>query len=358
MLSIIYPYRNRDLNHVRNSLNSLGNQTSKDFKVFFVDYGSDTDIGNQARKICEAFPFVQYKYYSVQDQPWNKSRALNSIIKFLNEGYCFVADIDMLFHPDFIEKAIHLQKPERTVYFQVGFLRHDAAVETKKFKEFKNYRKSTYEATGLSLFPVKALKDVQGFDEFYHFWGAEDTDMHVRLKNAGSDVFFYDEQILMLHQWHPSYRSKEKGILTRDLQINGIVQLNHQHLKLAIERKVTTTNHGKWGRIMTKNDFKKLEELEVNFKLDNEKRKIEDLLYGQFPTFRDKWLKIEIRKSSYPGSFKYKLKKLLGKKVPEYYTLKEINDLVLIHLISFYRNQPYNYKVNPDTEILSLSIKL
>jgi len=355
---IIYPYRNRDLNHVQNSLNSLKNQTYSDFKVFFVDYGSTPDIAEKVKNLCETFSFVTYRYYNVQYQPWNKSRALNSAIKNFDDGFCFVADIDMIFRPDFIEKAIGLQESNKCIYFQVGFLSPDDKVKEGGFQSFKDFRKSTYEATGLSMIPVKALRELRGYDEFYHFWGAEDSDMHVRLKNYGFEVEYYDNEILMLHQWHPSYRSKEISGLSSDLQVRGIVQLNHQHLKSAILNKTTKINPNKWGEILLQVQMEELLNAPISLEITNKKFVIRDLLYGHLPNVDDEIIKIKIHSSSTPFSFNYRFKKLLNKKVPVYYSLKEVNDLVLLHLISFYRNFPYYYRVSSSQDYIEFAIKL
>lgn len=357
LLSIIYPYRNRDLKRLQISLESLQQQSNKNFEVFFVDYGSEREIAAQVKKLCAGYSFVEYQYQPTQFQPWNKSKALNSVIKNLKTAYCFVADVDMIFHPHFIEKASQLQRKNATLYFQVGFLGREVAAEKKAFEVYKNYRKSTHEATGLSMFPVKVLQKLRGFDEFYHFWGAEDTDMHVRLKNAGYKVEYYDKEILMLHQWHPSYRSTENTQLTQDLQISGIVSLNHQHLKNAVDQKITLVNPESWGEICYASEIKNLMQLPVNIQMDYERRKLDDLLYGQLPVLKNTALKIEIKKDSFQDSFKYRAKKILRKKVPEYYSLKEINDKVLLHLISFYRNRPYIYKVNDALNSIVFAIR-
>ncbi|MCX2837497.1 glycosyltransferase [Salinimicrobium sp. MT39] len=357
MLSIIYPYRNRNLQGVKRSLDSLRSQTKPTFEVFFIDYGSSPETAFQVKELCAKYSFINYRYAFNQHQPWNKSRALNSVIKTLVSGYCFVADVDIIFHPEFIQKAIQLQDLNKSTYFQVGFLSEGDEVTQNHFTT-GDYRKSTREATGLSMFPVRVLQDLRGFDEFYHFWGAEDTDMHVRIENAGYEVKFYDKEILLLHQWHPSYRREERKTLTRELQINGIVQLNHQHLQWAIQKNTTATNREEWGVVTSKEDFEFLDQLKTDQCIDNEKRKIDDLLYGQFPSFKNRAVKIEIKKSLYQRSLKYKLKRILRKKVPEYYTLKEVNDLVLLHLISFYRTRPYIYMVDDNLDSLTLSIKL
>lgn len=357
MLSIIYPYRNRDLNHVQNSLESLSDQTCKEFEVFFVDYGSDLEISENVKDLCDKYSFINYKYYSVRDQPWNKSRALNSVIKNLSEGFCFIADVDMIFDNSFIQQAIQLQEPNKSVYFQVGFLGRQDSNKKRKFEEFQNYRISSHEATGLSMFPVEVLHELRGYDEFYHFWGAEDTDIHERIKNAGYKLEFYTDNILMLHQWHPSYRVKESPKLTTELQLSGIVTLNHQHLRSLRRKESNSVNPVKWGEIMSKTELDELLNAEVDMKLTTEKICIEDLLYGQFPSIENRAIKIKITKSLAHNSWRYRTKKFLNKKVLSYYSLKDANDLILLHLISFYRNKPYYYKIIDSGKTIEFAVK-
>ncbi len=356
-MHLIYPYRNREIQRVKNSLDSLARQVVNDFRVYFVNYGSAEKYTSEIKDLCREYDFVKYSYCATECQPWNKSRALNSVIKKLDAGFCFVADIDMIFHPRFVEKAIQLQETEKTVYFQVGFLEEQEKTEEKSFEDYKNYRKSNYEATGLSMFPVKVLQELRGFDEFYHFWGAEDTDMHVRLKNAGYEVDYYDNEILMLHQWHPSYRSNESNKLMEDFQINGIVQLNHQHLKFAKQHKVTKVNLNGWGETHSRKEIERLENVQISFEFTNEKRQIDDLLFGQLPKFRNEIVKIAIKRDFFYNSPKYKLKKLAGKKVPEFYSQKQQNDKILLHLISFYRDVPYIYQIQDCYITFAINIK-
>ena len=357
MLSIIYPYRNRDLDRLRRSLDSLQDQSISKFEVFFVDYGSTPAVAKEVRKLCAAYSFVDYQYFPTQLQPWNKSRALNAVIKNLKTDFCFVADVDMIFHPEFIKKAIALQESEKTVYFQVGFLSKKDDPGKITLEKFGSYRKSTAEATGLSMFPVKILKKLRGFDEFYHFWGAEDTDMHVRIINAGYEVEFYDEQVLLLHQWHASYRSTEKNVLTTGLQLKGIVQLNHQHLKNAIFNKTTVVNPDGWGEFISCEEADFLLNLPVSQNINNEKKQIDALLYGELPQCFDETVKVKIVLDPFQDFLKSKIKKILGKKVPIYYSLKEINDVLLLHLIAFYRHLPYYYQVADDLKSITFAIR-
>jgi len=357
MLHIIYPYRNREEERVKRSLDSLSAQTNTNFKVYFVDYGSKTQRAKSVEALVATYTFAKYQYHPTSLQPWNKSRALNHVIKQLHDGFCFVADIDMIFHNEFVERAISLQKEDTAVYFKVGFL--DEA-ETKKEKPYEHYKihfLSTNEATGLTMFPVEALHEIRGFDEFYHFWGSEDTDVHIRLKNNGKTVTFYDAETLMLHQWHPSYRSKETGVLTKNLQITDIVPLNYQHLKHAIAKGVTSVNPEEWGEIMEETTATLLTEtFKEPLVLSNRKEEVAHVLHA---VLAEKWQGVrsfKISPDDFQNTSKYRIKKLLGKKVPNYYSMRDVNDMLLLHIITYYRNYPYIYQVLEDKNTIEFAL--
>ena len=357
MISIIYPYRDRDLKRIERSFKSLKNQNCQDFEIYFVDYGSEPEFAAKVKKLCDDFAEVKYRYHATRFQPWNKARALNSVIKKLETEFCFVADVDMIFHPDFVKTAIGLQKPKQSVYFQVSFLQANDDPDKIIHQDFSRFRKSDPEATGLTMFPVEILKNIRGFDEFYHFWGAEDTDIHIRLKNAGYQVNFYNEKILMIHQWHKSYRKTEKKALSPKYQLSGIVQMNHQYLQQAIKTEKKVANPFHWGEIQSNEDYELLEQEPVHQTIYNRKSAIEAFVYGSLPGISNRIIKIKFKQEAFQKSIKYQIKKVAGKKIPQYYTLKEINDLLLWHLISIYRDHPYSYKIDTKNGELLLAIK-
>jgi GT2 family glycosyltransferase len=357
MLNIIYSYRNRDVQRIEKSLNSLRNQSEKKFCVHFVDYGSHSEQAKKVQALVENFSFVKYVYYPTNLQPWNKSKALNSVIKNLDDGFCFVADIDMIFHPNFIAYAAAMQKANTAVYFKVGFLSEAETKQDKRFNDYVINFESTSEATGLTLFPVKAIKKINGFDEFYHFWGAEDTDIHVRLKNDGCKIIFYDEKILLLHQWHVSYRKSEVKELSEELQLSGIVKLNHQHLKYASKSLTTKVNSENWGTPLSNKSY----ELLLSFNdepiiVTNKKEEIDHLLFCELLEVNSKIKRFIIKPDNFEHTLKYKVKKVLKKKVPRYYSLKEVNNMLLMHIIVFYRDYNYTYKVLKSKNSIELTL--
>jgi glycosyltransferase involved in cell wall biosynthesis len=357
MLTLIYPYRNRNIERIKRSLDSLKGQTIRDFTVRFVDYGSVVEIAAEVESLLKNYDFVNYQYYPTQFQPWSKCIALNSVIKELNEGYCFVADVDMIFHSEFIAKAVSLQKQNTATYFKVGFLNEEETELAKNYADHKIDFESEEGATGLTMFPVEALQKLHGFDEFYHFWGAEDTDMHVRLRNSGCAVNFYDDDILMLHQWHSSYRSKESSKISEELQLSGIVQLNHFHLNRAEANETTVVNRNGWGLPLNHTRFEFLQNFNGKARqVTNKKEAIDHFLFCELSDLDNEIYRFVFSEDDFQNSLKYKAKRSLGKKVPTYYSMKEINDLLLLHIISFYRNYHYNYQVSEADNSIQLTI--
>ena len=80
-------------------------------------------------------------------------------------------------------------------------------------------------------------------------------------------------------------------------------------------------------------------------------------LFIELPKFHGRILKVRFEEDPYGKTFEYYIKRFLGKKVPQYCTLKEINDQVLLHIISFYHHYPYSYQVTPDLKSITFAIK-
>ena len=358
MLSILYVYKDKDCVRLENSLQSLKHQTFDDFKVILVDYGSHKKFSNELQNTIKKFNFVKVISFYNSYQLWSRAKALNIGIKALDisTDYVFTADIDMVFAENFVEKLHELKKPDTTIFFKVGFLNQGESSLQKPFKDYKVSFTSDIGAQGLSLFPLKALQEVGGFDEFFHFWGAEDTDLHNRLALAGYQIEFYNQQILMLHQWHPSYRSLEQNRLTVSPRLSNVARLNHQHLQHNLIHKIIHPNTENWGKVVTKKQTEKLENYPETLELSNKKEVIDHFLFVALPNHKDGILSVSFSEDVFKNTLKYKLKKWLGKPVPHYYSLKEINDKLLLHLISFYKDFPYKYKVSDDLKTISFRV--
>jgi glycosyltransferase involved in cell wall biosynthesis len=347
MITILYPYRNRELSRIKRSLDSLAQQKQQNFSVVFLDYGSEENITYEIKQLVDQYSFTSYEYLYTSEQPWSKSKALNYGIKNLSCEYCFTADVDMIFHPQFTEILEKKLNSSKVIYFKIGFLTREESVKLIDFEEYKVSFLTNEEATGMTLFPVEKLKLINGFDEFFHFWGAEDTDIHNRLSNLGCKVEFFDEKILLLHQWHLNYRKKETIKLNKELQLKGIVELNHKHLKYNFENRITKVNSKGWGCVMTKTDYETLLNLPLR-EMSNEVSVINHFLYVVLNDGNTPAISVRIIKSPVEKTLKHKIKKLLGKKVSEFYSIKEISDKMLLHIVAYQHHLPYTYSINED----------
>ncbi|WP_264566716.1 glycosyltransferase family 2 protein [Flavobacterium sp. N3904] len=356
MITLVLTNRNRDLQTIKKCLDSLKHQTNQNFELFFVDYGSDFEYVKGLKLLLLEYSKIIFINCPVSGQLWNKSRAINIALRQSNTPYFIVGDVDMLFRDDFIEKNHILKSEQKAIYFKVGFL---SKVESQKTKRFENYvvnHYSTKEATGITLYPTFLLKQINGYDEFYHGWGAEDTDVHIRLQNAGSDVEFYEEEVLLLHQWHAkTYRStKSKQPFHFNLE-----KINQRYLQQTKKIEVVKANLGfEWGLVPDKEAYSELNSPCEIVEITNEIFEVEAFLKGSMMKYKGKTVCFEIKKHLLNKDFKNKLKKWLGKKYLAFYTLEQINNDILGTLIMQYRNQPYQYAFSQETESIVLKIKL
>lgn len=352
MITLVLTYRNRDLNIVKKCLNSLHNQTEKRFEVILVDYGSEALFANQLVEMVTNYAFIKLITCPVQGQLWNKSRAVNIALKQCDTPYFLVGDIDMIFREDFMEKVSKAVLENKTTYFQVGFLSEEESKDTKLFNEYRIKHTSGKEATGITLFPTDILKNINGYDEFYHGWGAEDTDVHLRLQNGEYDLKFYDQEILMLHQWHPkSYRSNE----SKEPFHSRLEQINHQYIqKIAKAKKIFANANYEWGILPKRVLFTATNTIA----LTNQKSEIDALLYGLLENDKGKNVIINITLHQEYNTIKSEIKKLLGKKHRTFYELQTINDLILGNIIAHYRSKYYEYEWNKEQNTIQLKIAL
>lgn len=357
MITIIYPYRNRELSRIKKSLDSLVLQSNKDFCVVFVDYGSDFDLSSSVKKIVEEYKCVKYIRSFHNDQPWSRSKAINIGLRFAETEFVFIADIDIIFHPDLVATLHKLKDEQENVYFQVGYLDEKESKQSKEFKQYNISSKSIPEGQGLSLFSLKSLLTVGGFDEFFHFWGAEDEDVYARLKMAGYSSRFYNDTILLLHQWHETFTSISKEKLTEELYFSEAFGLNKQKLMFNKQKQILKPNNENWGKLMTEEEFQFLNSHQDSTVITNKKLLVENFINIILPNTHDDVVNVIFKDYQYQLSLNYKIKKIFRVKMHQYYSLKDIHDLLVRQLLVYYRDYQYTYKISSDLKSIQLKIK-
>lgn len=233
-IDIIYCYRNRDLQRVKNSLDSLALQTVKEFNVIFIDYGSDDSIAEQVKDLCSKYSFCSYIYIDSQGKMWNRADALNYGFYFSKSDYVFTSDIDMLFYSDFI-KDVSLDLEGNTAkFYSVGYL-SEADSKNINVNELTklNYTKSEDFALGMVLLPRKMVLHINGYNSFYAVWGQEDNDIKYRIEDAGFATKFMKEKTQLLHQYHPISNADSNSIPVGWLQFIKDYYENFKREKIA-----------------------------------------------------------------------------------------------------------------------------
>lgn len=353
MLSLILTYRDRELEIVKRCLTSLQVQNDQDFKVFLVNYGSSESFTLKLEKLIKSYDFLEYIYVPAYGQLWNKSRAINIALKKCNSSLLCVADIDLLFHPNFVQKTKQLYKEKGIVYFKTGFLDRQTTGENLIFENSKVSFSSNKDVTGITLYQTEILKKINGYDEFYHGWGAEDTDVHLRLKNAGYSVHFYDEEILVKHQWHPKqYRSKKSNFPFH----TNLEKINHRYMVLQDQHKTTQANYKfEWGEMPDITKLKDLQKPIHKYEISSECFQFDAFIVGIFPCLK-KASEIKIRTDIRSKSIKNQIKRISGKKHIQTYSLEGVNNTLLEAIIQHHRLALYHYNIDWENEEILLKI--
>ncbi|GAL74980.1 putative two-domain glycosyltransferase [Nonlabens ulvanivorans] len=351
-LTIVIPNRNRDLKIVKQSLKSIHPQLIDHVTVTLVDYGSALSYQRQLKELIDGFKGIELITCPVQGQLWNKSRCINLILKNTTATHLMVSDMDLIWHPDFLETMMPQLDNKSTSYFPVGFMSQEESVKDVSFDQRTIKFMSNEEATGISIFPVHQLLEINGFDEFYHGWGgSEDTDVHLRLRNAGYEVRFRENEIYFKHQWHEkAYRSLNQGSIFH----TQLEKINHQRTEIVKKHKLVQSNlHHSFGLMPVEQDYGRLETTEelisVNFEMNNVIATLASLPYIGLNKV------IEIRFIKEEFSWSAKIKNYLK---PKQYFLDAavVNDMILLEIVNRYRNLPYFYSYSKES--ISLKIML
>ena len=359
MISIIYANRNRDLNRIKVTLDSLRSQNFKNFEVLFVDYGSDPDLVEQLSSLLKKYQFVRFYSLKVSQLLWNKSKALNYGIKKANSPYIFIADVDLIFKPDTTELLKELADPKKFFLFNLGYLDRAESRKLTQSYNLGDLRPSRFgDVNGMILASKEAFLEVNGLDEFFHFYGSEDEDLFARMEKVGfkreanNKAFFY-------HNWHQSFAGSEDEIITGNPRVKNIMRINQRHFLRNREKGIIKPKgQTEMGKVIEKGESELLQKPTKTIKIYNILSHVEHFLGEELPSYTGEIIKAEFVEDPYFHTLKYKLKKLLGKQTQPYCSLKEVNDMILKKILFSYRDANYSFKAADDLKSIEFRIQL
>ena len=252
-LSVVFGYRGREIIRVKRCLDSLANQTNNNFKVIFVDYGSDTQTADEVRALVMSYPFCQYVYNDTRGRVWNRAHALNTGIRISDADFTMTSDIDLVYSQTFIDDVLANVNLDTELHANAyalpkGFSDWES-LNTQNKKRF-----SSRDVTALGMVqvtPTDTLKEIGAFDEHYRIWGAEDEDLNRRLKKKGLKTKWLDlKNTPVYHQWHPSSGIRTKKRIPKGWQKNLVAYMKEN------ETLVSRNLSHSWGRVLNEESRK------------------------------------------------------------------------------------------------------
>lgn len=245
LISIVFGYRNRELDRVKRCLDSLAQQTVKNFEVLFVDYGSDKNYAIKAEDLVSNYSFVRYIFTEARGHLWSRGKALNIGIKEAKGEWVFTNDLDMILPSNLLEKmSRHLA--DKSFYH---LLSNNLTASFDRWNDIDEIPLQEYNegGRGILLIPRNELIMIGGYDEFYHQWGVEDLDLYERLISHGLEEKPFPNDVYQHHQWHPVSHITLPAFIPIVFEAKMQIYFHER-------KKVIVRNPSGWGEVLSQKD--------------------------------------------------------------------------------------------------------
>ncbi|MEQ1733117.1 MAG: glycosyltransferase [Bacteroidia bacterium] len=205
MISLIIPYRNRDVVRVRRCLASLAAQSFTNYEVLLIDSGSEITLAQQVQQLTTEYEFCNYIYLPTQGLVWNKSYAINVGMNACVGDIIIIVDVDLIFESTFLSKIKGLNFEGMYYNYKCYYLPQNYNYTTHNWAIFNT---TNFKHSGLSTGLVIATKAdfiaLNGYDEYYQGWGLEDDDFCMRLSKLNlTQTYLNETEYITAHQYHP-----------------------------------------------------------------------------------------------------------------------------------------------------------
>jgi hypothetical protein len=199
---------------------------------------------------------------------------------------------------------------------------------------------------------------INGLDEFFHFYGAEDEDLFARLENAGYQKEYRKEEYFY-HQWHQSFSGFQDRLFTGNPRVKHIMRINQSHFES--NRKngiIQPLRQQEMGSFITPERAKSLSDPDIKLEIPNILSRVEHFLREELSSQKGMIIEAEFYEDGTYESLKYKLKTIMGKQTQPFISLKEVNDMILKEILYNYRDHNYSYSLAKELKTIKFCIEV
>lgn len=243
-ITFCIPVKNRDEERIQRCVNSLQSKWTEE--ILICDYGSKYALGEI--KGATIFRYTKNKI-------WNKSHAINLMIKKAKGKFIATVDCDMIIHPRFIETATSYLDMHSFVYTlnvrrlkKANFRGTFFTMLDKSHPWVKGGGRVNINHTadgGIQVYPKRWIKKIWGLDEALVYWGGIDNDVSSRAILCG--MVMINLNLPVLHQDHKAKKEEhlegQEKIDAFRIRIEKVKYLDRMFKKKKVKR-----NRGGWGK--------------------------------------------------------------------------------------------------------------
>ena len=227
LISIVVPLYNTPHNFLEELLDSVQNQTYRNWELCMVDAGQDAEVGRIVQARAQADARIRYRKL---EQNEGIAGNTNQGFAFAKGGYIALLDHDDILHPCalwYVAKAIAEQGADFVYTDEVTFegdIDHLTVYHFKPDYMLDNLRSNNY-ICHLSVFSAALLAKVGG-DERAEYNGSQDYDLYLRLTEQAQKIVHIPH---LLYYWRSSPASVASNISAKTYCLEAAMKALRAH---------------------------------------------------------------------------------------------------------------------------------
>lgn len=212
-LEVVIPVRNKDINLLESTLDSVERATDGPYIINLVDLGSKAAKPYMSLSIKYGTHYTRLNY-----NVWNKPLAMNYALKRSTAKWFGVLDGDYIVEEKFFSKILNEMEPNTFLQCrgyemgsQVSSLDGKSHIDlADAITKYNMKSRPRTDYGGFQAFPTKVGKEIRGYDERFALYGGMHHEMRNRLINRGLKEKRLHGDPLLIHQTHESWLDSSK----------------------------------------------------------------------------------------------------------------------------------------------------